>query len=402
MKFVKNIKNLKDKKVLLRLDLNEPIKNQGEILDDFRLKKSLETINYLISRKAKIIIISHLGEPQKTKKVRVNKKKYSLKKIALRLEKLLSQKVEFVDDCIGRKVERKIAKMKKCEIIMLENLRFHNEENKNDRNFAKKLAKLADIYVNDAFGTSHRNQASVSAIKNYLPSYTGFLIKNELLHLNKVLKKTKGLIILFGGAKIKTKLPLIKKFIKKADYILIGGVLINYFLKSLNLSSGKYKVNKKELSEIDEIRKYTTYTSNNKNKKILLPIDLVISRKISKAENVKVVPVDKLPLNSYQLDIGPETIKLFAEKIRQAKYIIWNGPLGNYEIKTFSHGSYALARLIANRSSGKAYGLVGGGETIDVLRNIKMESYIDWISTGGGAMLAYLAGEKMPGLEGII
>lgn len=392
IKSLRQIENLTGKKALLRVDYNVPIeKDSGaagtaRIKDDYKIVAGLPTIRFLLRHKCKVIIITHLGRPIK------NQKYFSVKPIADRLSELLGKKVKFVDDCAGLKAGTEVSKMRRGEILMLENLRFSYDEENNDLGFAKKLAKLADIYVNDAFAASHRAHASVSAIKNYLPSYAGLLLENEIVNLNKILRPQSPLIAIIGGAKMETKTPLIKKLLKKSSRILIGGALANNFLAAHKIEVGKSLRDKKSIA----------FAAKFLNKKIILPVDVIVGKSIDGQCEGRVKSVYQVKKNEIILDIGPETIKLYSRFIKKAKTIIWNGPMGMYESEHFKYGTLSIARAVASRSNGAAFGAVGGGETIEALKMTKMLDYVDWVSTGGGAMLAYLSGEKMPGLKGIV
>lgn len=343
---IKTIKNfdLKNKRVLVRCDFNIPLSEQGKILNDFRIRQTIPTIRYLIKNKARVILISHLGQPNS------NLKQYSLRKVGQRLEKLLKRKVVFIDNCIGEKVEREIEKMKPKEIILLENLRFYEEEEKNNKNFAKKLANLADIYINDAFGVSHRAHASIVGISAYLPSGAGFLLEKEIKTLTQLIKKPqKPLVVIIGGKKVETKIKAINKLSKIADYILIGGLI------------------KKEIKEKNIQLKYP--------EKIIKPI----------TEEV-------------QKDLDSQTIELFREKILLAKTIFWNGPLGQIEKREFSKGTKEIIKAIIKSG---AFSVVGGGETVEFIDQLDLTKKFSYVSTGGGAMLEFLSGEKLPGIEAL-
>ena len=389
IKSIREAKDLKGKTVIVRCDLNVPVKDK-RVADNYKIIKSLPTVRFLLSKKAKIILVSHFGRPKTGAKSKIENKKYSLKPVAEHLSKLLDKKIIFVDDFTNKDNLKKLI-LKEGQIAMLENIRFYKGEEKNDEKFAKKLASLAQIYVNDAMAVSHRNHASVSAIKKYLPSYAGILLQDELEHLRKVLHPSRPFVIIMGGAKIATKTVMIKSLKKKAKAILIGGMITYDFLAAKNLSTGKYKVADKNKKIAKKIL----------NRKIILPLDFVYSDKSDGLGKAKVCAFDSLPKNNFQFDIGPETIKLYAKYIRNAKTIVWNGPMGMFESEHFKHGTLAIARLVASKSRGKAFGLVGGGETTEALKMTGDVDYVDWVSTGGGAMLAYLAGEKMPGLKGI-
>ncbi len=398
VKSIKQLGNLAGKKVFLRADFNVPLR-KGEFQDDYKIAAALPTIRYLLRYKCKIIIATHLGKPERITNYELRIKNYSVRPIAKRLAKLLGRKVEFVNDCLGVKVETKALKMKGGEILFLENLRFYKEEEKNDSNFAKSLAGLADIYVNDAFAACHRNHASVSAIKKYLPSYAGLLVEKEIVNLEKAIKPRKPLVVVIGGVKISTKLPLIKKIFRKAKSILAGGALANIFLAAHGYEVGKSLAPKEEITAL---KKESLFSKKSNQKKILLPIDVVVSDKMDGSGKVMVKKAVQVSKNEIILDIGPETIKFFSQNIKEARTIIWNGPMGKFEAEHFKHGTLAIARLIASRSRGSAFGVAGGGETAEALKMSHMIDYVDWVSTGGGAMLAFLAGEKMPGLKGIV
>jgi len=339
--------DLKNKKVLVRCDFNVPLSNQGEILDDFRIKQSLTTINYLRKKKAKVILLSHFGRPQEDE---ANLKQYSLKPIALRLSKLLKTRVLFLSDCIGEKVSKEIDKMKPGKIILLENLRFYKEEEDNDSDFAKKLASLGDIYINDAFGASHRAHASIEAITKYIDHGAGILLNKELTVLTGLLKNPKKpLVAILGGKKIETKIGLIDSITKVANWTLIGGLL-------------EREIKAKEI-DFEE------------PKKIIIAIDSV---------------------NGF--DIGPKTIELFKKKINKAKTIFFSGSLGKTEDKDYQKGSQEIIEAIIKS---KSFSVAGGGETVEFINKLGKQSKFGYISTGGGAMLELLSGKELPGIKAL-
>jgi len=410
----KAIKNFKNKKILVRVDFNCPIRN-GRVVDDSRIRAALPTIKYLVGRGAKIILISHLGKP---KGERLGE--YSLRpvyknlKLNLRPE-LRSREIKnlkFVDDCIGEKVERAISAMKPSDVILLENLRFYKGEEDNDAQFAKNLASLADVYINDAFGCSHRAHASVVAVTEYLPSYAGFLLAAEIKNLSQVLDKPKyPFAMVMGGVKISTKIPVIKNLIKKADYILVGGALAHNFLKMMGYKIGKSIYE----TEIDgEVKKIIRQPADQK---IILPADFRIkeirqSRRQTDPpsggpadKNVKIEDLNKLKDDFEILDIGPKTIELFSKYLKNAKMIVWNGPMGYFEVKPFDLGTRKIAEVILSNKKAKI--IIGGGETIASLKiknqrsKIKIRKNI-FISTGGGAMLEFLGGDQLPGIKPLI
>lgn len=389
---IRKLKNIKGKVVLLRVDFNVPIKDK-RVREDYKIKMSLPTIEYLLRKGAKVVVVSHLGSP-KGKVV----PELSLAPIAKTLQKLLQnraykRKIKFVPSVVGGEVEKEIKLLNDGELILLENIRFEMGEEKNDLSFAKKLSAFADIYVNDAFAVSHRNQASVVAVKKYLPSYAGLLLEEEVLALSKALNPKQPLIAVMGGAKIDTKAPLIERMYVKANFILIGGALANNFFKVFGYEVG--------LSLIDDdslvfAKKF--FKKGKLDEKIILPVDVVVLR--SGKYSVKLV--NNLTKKDKIVDIGPKTVEMFSLIIKKAATIVWNGPMGCFEEKSSSFGTLAIGRSIAARSKGAAWGVIGGGETVEAIKLTKMSQYIDWISTAGGAMLSFLGGEKMPGLTKIV
>jgi phosphoglycerate kinase len=392
LRSLKQIRNLSGKRILVRVDFNVPL-SRKRVVDDSRLQAVLPTINYLLEKKARIILISHLGRPQG------KDKRYSLAPLARYLTKLVNREVKFLDWSF-EKIKSRLNNNNLSQIVLLENLRFFPEEEKNGLGFAKKLAELAEIYVNDAFSVSHRIHASVVGITKYLPSYAGFLLEKEVKVLSSLLEKPKKpFVVLLGGAKISDKIGVIKNLVKKADKILLGGALINNFYQAMGYKVGSSLVEKEGVKLANQLLK---------NKKILLPQDVVVGTKDGK--KVKVVKIEKEGQRRFFicskeeaiLDIGPKTILEYANYLKKAKTLVWNGPMGLYEVKTFSHGTLALARLFASRSQGLAFGVAGGGETIDALNRTGMREYVDWVSTGGGAMLEFLAGKLLPGIKPLI
>lgn len=382
---IEKVKSLKNKKVLVRVDFNVPME-EGKVKDDYRIKAALPTINYLQSVGAKIILIAHLGEPG-AKVV----PSLSLKPVAKRLSQIIKKPVLFVPETVGYKADEAVAKMLSGDIVFLENLRFNSGELEDDLKFAKRLAAYGDIYVNEAFSVCHRKQASVSAIKKVLPTYYGLQLVSEVTNLDKILKPKKPLIVIMGGAKISTKAPIISQIYDSADKILLGGGLANNFFKHLRLEIGK------SLADADSEVYVKKFFKNQKMaNKIVLPIDAVVC---GKNKRPKVKTLDEVNKSDAILDIGPDTISLFSSYIKTAQTIVWNGPLGKFEEASYKHGTLAIATAVAARSTGKAFGLVGGGETVEALKQTKMEEYVDFVSTAGGAMLAYLGGNKMPGLK---
>ena len=396
MKSIKSIQNLKNKKVLVRVDFNVPVGGDGIIdsKEDWRIRVALPTIEYLIKEKAKIILMSHLGRPEvsqkfiKSKVYKVQNQKYSLRPVANRLEELLKCKIKFVDDCLGDKVKNAVEKMQMEEIILLENLRFYEEEKNNDEEFARKLAGLADVYINNAFSVSHRQHASVCAVTKFLPSYAGLLLEREIEVLSEAMNNPKKpATIIIGGAKAETKVPVIESLLDKFDNILIGGVVANVILKAKGADVGSSLLDDIDLSEIKKIDIYS--------KKINIPSDVVICDLGEK--KVAVSEVKKIG-NNRILDIGQKTAELYSKIISGSETIIWNGPMGLFEKEEFSLGTKIISEAVA-----KARGctIIGGGDTIAAVHKFGDLEKIDYVCTGGGAMLEFLSGKRLPGLEAL-
>lgn len=380
--------DVKNKRVLVRADFNVAIKD-GVIEDDFRIKKTIPTLRLLIKKKAKIIIMTHLGRPEGDGIH--GDPSLSVRKIARRLSKDIGRPVKFVSECVGKKAERAAAQLKPGEILMLENLRFHAEEEKNDPVFARALAALADVYVNEAFSVSHRAHASVDAITEYLPSYAGPLLAEEVRVLHHAYMKPKApLVIAMGGAKIETKIKLIKRFFDKANNILLGGMIANHVLKAQGMAVGRSKLDPALIGKLKELE----LTSS----KLHLPVDVVVAKAPTAEAKSSVTAAGNVEDDELILDIGPDTAELFAHIVEKAKMIIWNGPLGLSEISQFACGTKAFAQAVAKS---KAFTIVGGGESVAALDELGLSKKIGFISTGGGAMLDLLAGEPMPGIEAL-
>lgn len=383
---LRQVKNLSGRRVFLRVDFNVPVV-KGKIMEDYKIASGLESIKLLTKAGAKLIVATHLGDPKRKSQA------YSTRPLALRLKKLLKQPVIFCPAVSGPLLAKAASRLKPGQILFIENIRFHPGEKANDEAFARELASLADIYVNDAFAVSHRPQASVGAIKGFLPAYAGLLLEAEVKAFAKALKPQPPLVVVMGGAKISTKAPLISRLLSRASHILIGGALANNFFKYSGRQIGRSLYDSDSAQFIKPF-----FTRGRLNPKLLLPVDVVVSS----ARGPRLKSPGSVKRNESIMDIGPATISLFAEKIKAAATLVWNGPLGKFEEPSFRQGTLSIARLIASRAGGPAFGLVGGGETVAALKLTKMEEYVDWVSTAGGAGLAYLGGEPMPGLEGII
>ena len=388
IKMIKTLKdfNFKNKRVLLRCDFNVPLSKEGLVLDDFRIKKTIPTIEYLIKEGAKIIIMTHLGDPQ-------GKIVDSLKldPIYKKLKEYFKTSVFKTKDCIGKEVEIIVSQMRGGDILLLENARFHKEEEANDENFAKELAQFGDIYINDAFGVSHRKHVTIALLPKYLPSGMGFLLESEIKILSKVLNDPwKPLVTIIGGAKISSKVKVIKKFLEISDHILVGGDIANSILIGKGILLGKPLLEKGTTKEISNI----ALTA-----KIHLPVDGKITLKDEKENAVREGAIGTARKEELVLDIGSETIKIFKQIIKEAKMIVWAGPLGFSEDKRFEEGTKEIAKEITRNHS--AFKIAGGGDTILAINKFGLLDKFDHISTGGGAMLDFLAGEKLPGIVAI-
>lgn len=388
--------NVKKKRALLRADLDVPLGDDLKIgrNERWRIETVIPTLKYLIKQKAKIILIGHLGRPNGKRD-----KRFSLKPVAGELEKILKKKVLFSNEIIGKKVEKKIKRMKFGDILMLENIRFHPGEEKNSPRLAKDLAKLGDVFINEAFATSHREHASIVGIPEYLPSVAGFHFEKEIKELNKILKNPKHpLMAIIGGAKISTKIKAISKFLRIADWVLIGGALANDIFAAQGFNMGKSKIDKESFEENKKINP----PAGGKSPKLFLPIDLVSwdGEHLPVGETgIHYREINEVGDKEKVLDIGPKTIDLFSDLIKKAGTVVWNGPLGLIEQKPFDKSTKAIAEAIAKS---RAYSVVGGGDTVAFIKQIKMDKAFNYLSTAGGAMLDYLANETLPGLESLL
>lgn len=357
------------------MDVDVELAEDGKTpANDFKFRAQLPTIEWLAEHGAKTVLAGHFGRPEGKCDMR-----YSLAPMAKTFSVLLGARVRFLDDCVGDETEDEVLNLKNREIILLENLRFHKEETDNDPVFAKKLARLADLYVNNAFASSHRAHASIVGVPRLLPSYSGLLLEKEVQELSAVLQNPKKpLVLLIGGAKIETKLPVVKKFVRCASAVLVGGATANTFLAAKGYNTEASKIEKEFVPAAKRMLRY---------KNILLPTDAVTSPNPHGRKAVAFRDIAKLQSGEMVLDIGPRTTERFAAAIRKAGTIVWNGPVGLFEIPAFAHGTEAMARAIAKS---RAYKVVGGGETGIMLKNLGLESAMDHISTGGGAMLEFL------------
>lgn len=385
-----NENQLVDKIILIRVDFNVPINEELEITDDTRIKAALPTIKYLTSHRAKVVLMSHLGRP-KGKVV----EKLRLNNIAHRLGELLGQKVKKLDNCIGKEIEEEIMKLQPGEIALLENLRFHPEEEKNNPKFAKALAKLADIFVNDAFGTAHRAHASTVGVARILPSYAGFLMDKEIEVLSNLLENPKRpFVVVLGGAKISGKIEIVQNLLNIADKILISGGMSYTCLAALG-----YEVGNSLLEEYDlEVVKKILEKAEEKGDKILLPVDLIITKEVSEKIEGKLFEIDNIPKDGIGVDLGEKSLIEFEKVLKKAKTVFWNGPVGVFEIEKYAKGTNRIAKILADMQ-GKTVTIIGGGDSIAAIENAGLVEKMTHISTGGGASLEFLGGKKLPGIE---
>ena len=388
-----NKKTFKDvdvtgKKVFVRVDFNVPLDESNKIIDDTRIKAALPTITYLMHHGAKIILCSHLGRPNG-----MFNPKFSLAPVAKRLQELLNHPVKLASDAIGESAIALTNEMKDGDIVMLENIRFYKEEEENDDEFAKKLASLADIYINDAFGAAHRAHASTAGIARHLPAVAGFLMSKEIVSLSKVLYAAEPpVVVILGGAKISDKIGVISKLIMKANVFLIGGAMANTFIvaRGGNVGLSRYEADKVDVAKkiLEEAEKL--------NVKVLLPVDSVVANEFALDAKAKTVDAYAVPEGFQGMDIGRKTTRMFVKEIKKAKTIIWNGPLGVYEFKRFQRGTKKIAKAVAKSN---AVSVVGGGDSAAAITELGYASRVTHLSTGGGATLKFLEGAVLPGVE---
>lgn len=375
-----------NKKVLVRVDFNVPLKDGG-VGDDTRIRAALPTINYLLENHAAVILCSHLGRPKGGPE-----EKYSLKPVAVHLAGLLGKKVDFVSDCIGAEAEAAAKNLQPGNVLVLENTRFHAEEEKNNLEMAKQLASLADLFVNDAFGTAHRAHASTEGVTHFLPGVAGFLLEKEIRYLGQAVADPQHpFVAIMGGAKISDKIGVIRNLLKKADAILIGGGMANTFLKAQGLEMADSLVEGDSLPLAADLLKEAAG-------KIHLPMDLVLADKFEADAVVKTIAVGNVPTGWRVLDIGPETVNTYANVINGAGTVVWNGPMGVFEFPNFAKGTYGIAKAVAES---KAVSIIGGGESVAAIQQSGLADKITHISTGGGASLEMLEGLELPGVAAL-
>jgi phosphoglycerate kinase len=382
-KTVENI-DIVGKRVLVRLDLNVPLEN-GSVSDDTRIRAALPTIKYLLEHGAEPIICSHLGRPKGRPDA-----KYSLKPVAERLGQLLDRPVQMAPDCIGPVVEGMARKIPRGGVLLLENLRFHAEEEANDVGFAQGLASLADIYVNDAFGSAHRAHASTAGVTRYLPAVAGFLMEKELTFLGQALAApARPFVAVLGGAKVSDKIEVIHNLLRKVDCLLIGGGMANTFLKAQGKAVGESLVENDKLEEARRLLR-------DGGSKLILPVDVLIADRLDAQAEKHAVGVDAVPTGWRILDIGPQTVKCFTQYLSTARTVVWNGPMGVFELEPFAAGTFAIARALAELSG--ATTIIGGGDSASAVERAGVAERMTHISTGGGASLEFLEGKELPGV----
>lgn len=385
--------DLSGKRALVRVDFNVPLDDQGNITDDTRIRAALPTIQDLTQKGAKVILASHFGRPKGVDD------KLRLTPVAKRLSELLGQEVVKCDDCIGEEVAAKVAAMQNGQVLLLENVRFHPEEEKNDPEFAKQLASNADVYVNDAFGTAHRAHASTEGVTHYLsPSVAGYLIEKELQYLqNAIENPQRPLAAIIGGSKVSSKIGVIETLLDKCDKLLLGGGMIFTFYKARGLNVGK------SLVEDDKLELASSLEAKAKERGVdlLLPTDVVVADKFAADANAQTVSIENIPSDGMGLDIGPESVKMFQNALADCKSVIWNGPMGVFEFDKFAVGTEAIAHTLADLTKQGATTIIGGGDSVAAVEKVGVAEQMSHISTGGGASLELLEGKELPGIAAL-
>lgn len=383
--------DVKGKRVLVRVDFNVPLQ-EGSVLDDTRIRAALPTLRYLVDHGAKVIVVSHLGRPKGEPNP-----KYSLRPVRRSLERLLGRNVVFVEGTINQKAFDAVERMVDGEIIMLENVRFHAGEEKNDVEFARKLSQLADIYVNDAFGAAHRAHASTAGVAEYLPSYAGLLLAREVQTLSSMLSEAeKPFVAILGGSKVSDKFGVIDRLIDVVDVLLIGGGMAFTFLAAKGLEIGTSIVEEDWI----ESAKLTLQKAKKSSCELVLPIDFIVADAFAEDANTRVVGREEIPADMMGLDIGPATCELFKSEIAMAKTIFWNGPMGVFEMKSYETGTREVAEAVARNN--RAVSVIGGGDSVAAVKKFHLEDRVTFVSTGGGASMKLLEGAPLPGVEALL
>lgn len=391
--------DLAGKRVLVRVDFNVPLDDQGVITDDTRIRAALPTIQYLTEKGAKVILASHFGRPKGDDYASRVTAKFRLTPVAARLSDLLDKPVVKTDDCIGDTVAAKVAALEDGDVLLLENVRFHPGEEKNDPEFAKQLAAIADLYVNDAFGTAHRAHASTEGVTHYLkPSVAGLLIEKELQFLQEAIEHPqRPLAAIVGGSKVSSKITVIETLLDKVDKLLIGGGMIFTFYKARGLSVGKSLVEEDKL----ELAKALEAKAKAKGVDLLLPTDVVIADNFAADANAQTVSIEAIPDGWMGLDIGPDSVKVFQDALSTCKSVIWNGPMGVFEFDQFAVGTEAIARTLADLTKTGTTTIIGGGDSVAAVEKVGVAAQMSHISTGGGASLELLEGKELPGIAAL-
>jgi len=387
--------HFKNKKVLIRVDFNVPLNDAFKITDDSRIRAVKPTLIKILEDGGSCILMSHLGRPK------AKEEEFSLRHIVDKVSDIIGVKVKFVTDCVGPKAEEAATKLRPGEIILLENLRFHKEEEAGDKNFAKQLANLGDFYVNDAFGTAHRAHASTTIIADYFPKDKcfGLLLGKEIVSINKVLiENKKPVTAIIGGAKVSSKITIIENILETIDHLIIGGGMAFTFIKALGGNIGSSLVEDDKLP----LALHILEQAKKKNVTVHLPVDAVIADSFSETANTKEQSIDTIPDGWMGLDTGQKTNAIFAGVIRESKTILWNGPVGVFEMKPFSHGTISMGIAIAEATKHGCFSLVGGGDSVAAVKQFGLEKKMSYVSTGGGAMLEMLEGKSLPGIEAIL
>lgn len=388
--------NFSGKKALIRVDFNVPLNDQFEVTDDTRISASIPTIKKIINDGGAVILMSHLGRPKNG-----HEDKFSLKHTIATLEKLVGAPVKFANDCVGKEATEKAAQLKSGEVLLLENLRFYEEETKGDVAFAEKLSKLGDVYVNDAFGTAHRAHASTAIIAQFFPNnkYFGYLLAKEIESVSKVLKNnTKPVTAIVGGAKVSSKIIIIENLLDSIDNLIIGGGMVFTFIKALGGKVGNSLVEDDFLATAKEILE----KAKAKNVTVFLPEDSVVSTAFNNESEVKIFDTNNIPDGWMGLDIGEKAMAAYSNCIKNSKTILWNGPMGVFEMSNFEKGTKAVAEAIAEATTNGAFSLVGGGDSVAAVNQFNLADKMSHVSTGGGAMLEYLEGKTLPGIAAIL
>lgn len=387
--------NFSGKRAIIRVDFNVPMDQDFRITDDSRIRAAIPTIEKILNDGGAVILMSHLGRPKEGPE-----EKFSLKHLTKHLEKLLDREVKFADDCIGESAKTLSDELKPGEVLLLENLRFYKEETKGDEAFAEKLAALADVYVNDAFGTAHRAHASTTIIARFFPENKafGYIMKNELESIDKVLKDTKKpYVAVIGGAKVSTKIEIINNLLEKADDLIIGGGMMFTFIKAQGGKIGSSMVEDDYLETAREIM----VAAREKGVKIHIPSDAIIADSFSNDAKTRESSASRIPDEWLGLDIGPESIRKFEEVISGAKTILWNGPMGVFEMSNFAAGTKAVAEALVRATEKGAFTLIGGGDSVAAINQLQLADKVSYVSTGGGALLEYMEGKTLPGVQAI-